>query len=66
MSIRCGHCRQRHETVTEVKACSRPKPTLEQAKAYGRRTGRCMVCGRRLTHPASVAEGIGPVCSGRL
>jgi hypothetical protein len=22
MSIRCGHCRNRHETITEVRACS--------------------------------------------
>lgn len=68
MSIRCGHCKARHERVAEVKACSAPpaKPTLEEAKAYGRRTGRCMVCGRKLTHPTSVEAGIGPICAGRL
>ncbi len=66
MSIRCGHCRAHHETIADVRACSKPKPTLEQAKAYGRKTGRCMVCGRKLTHPASIAAGIGPVCAGKL
>ena len=40
--------------------------TLEQAKAYGVEYGICCVCGRLLTNEVSVAEGIGPVCSGRL
>lgn len=26
------------------------------------RVGQCRVCGRRLTDPASVARGIGPIC----
>lgn len=26
---------------------------------------RCRVCNRALTHPISIAEGIGPECSGR-
>lgn len=40
--------------------------TLEQAKAYGVEYGICCVCGRLLTNEVSVAEGIGPICSGRL
>lgn len=40
--------------------------SLDEAKAYGRRTGVCCVCGRQLTNPVSVAEGIGPICSGRF
>jgi hypothetical protein len=36
--------------------------TLEQAKAFGMATGLCCVCGRFLTDPASVEQGIGPVC----
>lgn len=40
--------------------------TLEQAKAYGVEYGVCCVCGRLLTNEVSVAEGIGPICSGRL
>lgn len=29
----------------------------------GRRTGRCCCCGRKLTDPVSIANGIGPVCA---
>ena len=32
--------------------------------AYGKRTGRCGVCHRPLTNPASIAAGIGPICAG--
>lgn len=27
--------------------------------------GRCCMCGRPLTHPASIASGIGPDCAGK-
>lgn len=40
--------------------------TVEEAAAYGRRTGRCMCCGRTLTNPESIAAGIGPICAGGL
>jgi hypothetical protein len=36
--------------------------TKEQAAEYGRRTGVCLICGRTLTDPTSVAQGIGPIC----
>jgi hypothetical protein len=36
--------------------------TLEEAKEYGRMTGSCCRCGRRLDVPESVEAGIGPVC----
>lgn len=36
--------------------------TKDQAAAYGRKTGNCMICGRQLTDPASVKAGIGPIC----
>jgi hypothetical protein len=39
--------------------------TLEDAIAYGLRTGRCCCCGHDLTHPDSIATGIGPVCAKR-
>ena len=42
------------------------KLTLEEAKAYGQRTGVCCVCGRELTNEASIEAGIGPICSSRL
>jgi hypothetical protein len=28
--------------------------------------GRCGACGRRLTTPESIANGLGPVCAGRV
>lgn len=33
--------------------------------AYAQASGRCMVCGRVLTTPESIASGIGPTCAGR-
>lgn len=40
--------------------------TIEEAKAFGVEYGFCVVCARFLTDPVSVAEGIGPVCGGRV
>lgn len=37
--------------------------TLEEAKSWGKMTGHCIVCGRRLDDPVSVDAGIGPVCA---
>lgn len=39
---------------------------LEEAKKFGRMTGTCCVCARRLDNPESVDAGIGPVCAGRM
>lgn len=39
--------------------------TLEEAKQFGRMSGMCVVCGRRLDVPESVEAGIGPVCSNK-
>ena len=39
---------------------------IEAVKEIGRLTGICCVCGRTLTNEASIEEGIGPVCSGRM
>lgn len=39
---------------------------LKAAESYGKRFGRCSICGRTLSNPVSVAEGMGPICSGRL
>ena len=33
------------------------------AKSYGLSTGHCCMCGRELTDPVSVANGIGPDCA---
>lgn len=38
----------------------------EAAQRYGRETGNCSCCGRLLTDPVSVAQGIGPICAGRM
>jgi hypothetical protein len=35
----------------------------EAAVKYGRSTGNCCICGRELTDPVSVANGIGPYCA---
>jgi hypothetical protein len=33
MSIRCGHCRERHESVAEVRACGIPRPAQKAQEA---------------------------------
>lgn len=38
------------------------KMSLERAKEYTIRYGRCIVCGRNLKKAESVERGIGPVC----
>lgn len=38
---------------------------LAAARAHGGLTGNCSCCGRTLTDPVSVANGIGPICAGR-
>ena len=35
---------------------------LERALKHGKDTGECSCCGRQLTDPKSIAQGIGPVC----
>lgn len=48
------------EKQTEIVAlCSDP---LKAAVAYGQQTGICACCGRELTDPDSIAQGIGPIC----
>jgi hypothetical protein len=34
-----------------------------EARAYGKETGTCCCCGRELTDPVSIANGIGPICA---
>lgn len=38
---------------------------LAFAKAHGKETGTCCCCGRELTDPVSVANGIGPICESK-
>lgn len=42
------------------------KLTLEEAKEFGHAYGHCLICGRLLTAEQSVADGIGPICAGKL
>lgn len=46
-----------------VKALNHPERYLNQVDF--RFEGRCRVCDRKLTNPASLASGIGPTCEGR-
>jgi len=39
---------------------------LEAVKDIGRLTGVCCVCGHMLTNEASIEDGIGPICAGRM
>lgn len=40
--------------------------TLEDAQAFGKLYGVCCVCGAALTDERSIANGIGPICGGKL
>ena len=40
--------------------------TLAECQEIGRAIGRCIVCGAKLTDPASVERGIGRVCASRV
>ena len=40
--------------------------TLDEARAFGIRYGVCCVCGAFLKDATSVANGIGPICAGRI
>jgi hypothetical protein len=39
---------------------------LGAAVTYGRTTGNCSCCGRKLTDPRSVAAAVGPICAERF
>lgn len=43
-----------------IEACVDPEGA---AVRYGRLTGRCAICNRKLVDPESVARGIGPICA---
>ncbi len=38
------------------------KVTVEDAAKFGHAHGVCLMCGRTLSDPQSVAQGIGPIC----
>ncbi len=45
---------------------ARHRMSLDEAKAYGKVTGTCCVCSRKLTKESSIQAGIGPVCAGKV
>jgi len=49
------------DTLEVLKAIS--KDPAEYARMTGKATGRCCCCGRELTDPESIANGIGPICA---
>mgnify|MGYP003576128223 CR=1 FL=1 len=42
------------------------KLRLDEAQAWGRKTGTCCNCYAKLTDPKSVERGLGPVCAKRI
>lgn len=46
-----------------IAVCNDPKAA---AIAYGLKFGICSCCGRELTNPESIANGIGPICAGKF
>lgn len=46
--------------------CAEDRLTLDKAKKFGKMYGVCCNCGRTLTDETSIAEGIGPICAGRI
>lgn len=57
--------REANDSVAEalLRIASAP---AEAAVRYGRLTGRCSCCGRELTDPVSVENGIGPICASKF
>lgn len=45
---------------------AKDRMTLKEAKEWGTLYGACCVCATTLTDETSIAEGIGPVCGGRV
>lgn len=58
--IRVREC----STETEARVLAAAADPAAAARAFGLRTGRCSCCGRELTDPESIADGIGPICAG--
>src|SRR5690606_19864017 len=42
------------------------KAPIEEVGNWGRTTGTCLVCSRKLDDPESVDRGIGPVCYAKM
>jgi len=53
----------RFEYVRGIIFRLKSRMSLDEAKEWGARFGRCCVCGKLLTADKSVEQGIGPVCA---
>ena len=52
---------QHRQEITE--AMNSPR---DSAIKYGRETGQCSICGRRLDNAVSIYNAIGPICAEKL
>lgn len=62
---------RKHESATVIiraalALLAGPEAMIDGLKAYGRASGTCGMCGRKLTTPESIELGIGPICAGRV
>lgn len=61
----------KYEGATEVISAlavllSGKEAMVNGLKAYGMASGKCGICGKKLTTPESIKLGIGPICANRL
>jgi hypothetical protein len=59
--VRSGACTNNDEADVLL-ACKNP---LDNAIKFGKRTGKCSCCGRKLENEESINLGIGPICRGK-
>lgn len=62
---------KKHESATTLITCanillSGPEAMVDGLKAYGKASGSCGLCGKKLTTPESLELGIGPICAGKM
>lgn len=62
---------RKHEGASTIIKCALallagPEAMVNGLKAYGRASGSCGMCGKRLTTPTSLKLGIGPICAERV
>lgn len=68
-TVKAQHSRTFYEIATDRQERAAQAITVDRHAAlirYGRELGFCGVCGLEITNAVSRAEGIGPVCGGRV
>ncbi|TXH11019.1 MAG: hypothetical protein E6R04_03490 [Spirochaetes bacterium] len=65
MSVLAGSGKTLHDALVATPRDARRVPE-EVARAYGKITGKCLMCGRSLSSEESLAAGYGPECRGKL